>query len=155
VCLGLLLYFSLSVLLWIARRTFLFLVEIVPSSNLGKEDAEDVIKYGEGLVISAKLLKDIGSFTSLDRIRLYQLMPWQARLLFSEKIMKRKDFLIRRYQEHFKKEKTQIENLSASKIADLNELPQELKETFFEKMICNSVYFYFAIRTVISIIYFS
>jgi hypothetical protein len=102
---------------WAFRRTFFWLIDVVPAHGAKPEEAQAIAVGGRFIELGLKMEHDIADWTPEDTYEFVSLMNWRARLFFGGKIRIRTQRTIRELQRIYEQTGQQPKELGIDGIA--------------------------------------
>lgn len=142
-----------ALVIWVFKRGFFWLVDVIPAHGSNKEEARDIVMRGRVAELERKLKTDFTNWTHEDTDEIVSLGNWRARLFFGGNLRRRLQRRITEYKrmyETFAAEfgKSGTDELDYAELEEVNKRLVEVdnlvpdgKPSWFETALITQYYF--------------
>jgi hypothetical protein len=130
---------SVSLLLWLFRQLFFWLVDVVPSQGVDLQEAKMIVQRGPAVAILRRYAHEIESFTDVDELALVAATPWRVKAFrkFPE-LMRNRVRILKRFQLETGRQPISLVPSEASQLFG-NAAVGWLERAVSQRWICNAV----------------
>jgi hypothetical protein len=130
-----------SAVLWMFKRGFFWLIDVIPAHGSTPEEARAIAEGGRAVELGLKFERDIANWTPEDTYEFVSLMNWRARLFFGGKLRIRSQRTATELKRIFEDTGKTPNDLGITRVTEVRKQVPSGDVSWFETAIVSQNYF--------------